>query len=119
MAHSMHHLDLPAHYTVEAGPPPTLFVPPELGHVFQRAGLSEDLTAIERLLLRRTGSRSPLLASAGTHAVAAGGKRLRAALVLLAAHLGSYDRERASHPAAAVELLHAASLVHDDLVDHA
>ncbi len=51
--------------------------------------------------------------------IGAGGKRLRAALVLLAARLGHYDLERAAHPAAAVELLHTASLVHDDLVDHA
>jgi heptaprenyl diphosphate synthase/octaprenyl-diphosphate synthase len=50
--------------------------------------------------------------------VAAGGKRLRAALVLLAARLGDYSLTRAARPAVAIELLHAASLVHDDLVDH-
>jgi heptaprenyl diphosphate synthase/octaprenyl-diphosphate synthase len=86
--------------------------------IFQRAALVDDLAAIERLLMRRADSRSPLLAAAGAHTIAAGGKRLRAALVLLAARLGHYDLDRASHPAAAVELLHAASLVHDDLVDH-
>jgi heptaprenyl diphosphate synthase/octaprenyl-diphosphate synthase len=93
--------------------------PADLGAIFQRAALGDDLRAIEELLMRRAASRSPRLAAAGAHTIAAGGKRLRAALVLLAARLGQYDLERASHPAAAVELLHAASLVHDDLVDHA
>jgi heptaprenyl diphosphate synthase/octaprenyl-diphosphate synthase len=94
-------------------------LPQGLGNLFQRAALSDDLAFVEHLLMWRTASRSPALASAGAYAVAAGGKRLRAALVLLAARLGSYDLERASHPAAAIELLHTASLVHDDLVDHA
>lgn len=48
---------------------------------------------------------------------AAGGKRLRPALVLLAANLGSYPLERAEAAAMAVELLHAATLVHDDVID--
>jgi heptaprenyl diphosphate synthase/octaprenyl-diphosphate synthase len=90
----------------------------DLGAIFQRAALVDDLAAIEQLLVRRADSRAPLLTAAGVHTIGAGGKRLRAALVLAAARLGHYDFERASHPAAAVELLHAASLVHDDLVDH-
>ncbi|HET9221263.1 MAG TPA: polyprenyl synthetase family protein [Roseiflexaceae bacterium] len=93
-------------------------LPADLGAIFQRAALADDLAAIEQLLMRRADSQAPLLAAAGAHTIAAGGKRLRAALVLLAARLGDYDLERASHPAAAIELLHAASLVHDDLVDH-
>ncbi|HEX5691461.1 MAG TPA: polyprenyl synthetase family protein, partial [Roseiflexaceae bacterium] len=91
----------------------------DLGAIFQRAGLSDDLHAIEERLFARTAARAPQLAAAGAHTIAAGGKRLRAALVLLSARLGAYDLERASRPAAAVELLHTASLVHDDLVDHA
>jgi heptaprenyl diphosphate synthase component 2 len=101
--------------TLAGGKP---LVPASLGAIFQRAALGEDLAEVEQLLMRRSSSRAPLLAAAGAHTIAAGGKRLRAALVLLAARLGQYDLERASHPAAAVELLHAASLVHDDLVDH-
>ncbi len=90
-----------------------------LDDIFRRAALIEDLAAVERLLMERTASHSHLIAASGAHTVSAGGKRLRAALVLLAARLGRYDFERTAHPAAAVELLHAASLVHDDLVDHA
>jgi heptaprenyl diphosphate synthase len=48
---------------------------------------------------------------------AAGGKRLRPALVLLAAMCGRYDLERLRPAAMAVELTHAATLVHDDVID--
>lgn len=48
---------------------------------------------------------------------AAGGKRLRPALVLLAARCGRYDLEKLMPAAMAVELTHAATLVHDDVID--
>jgi heptaprenyl diphosphate synthase len=47
----------------------------------------------------------------------AGGKRLRPALVLLAAKCGRYDIEKLKPAAMAVELTHAATLVHDDVID--
>ena len=48
---------------------------------------------------------------------AAGGKRVRPALVLLSGKLGSYDVSRLTPAAMAVELVHAATLVHDDVID--
>jgi heptaprenyl diphosphate synthase len=48
---------------------------------------------------------------------AAGGKRVRPALVLLSAKCGSYDLDRLTPAAMAVELTHAATLVHDDVID--
>jgi heptaprenyl diphosphate synthase len=48
---------------------------------------------------------------------AAGGKRLRPALVLLSARCGRYDLEQLTPAAMAVELTHAATLVHDDVID--
>jgi heptaprenyl diphosphate synthase len=51
--------------------------------------------------------------------VAAGGKRIRPALVLLAAKCGRYDLEQLTPAAIAVELTHAATLVHDDVIDRA
>jgi heptaprenyl diphosphate synthase len=50
---------------------------------------------------------------------AAGGKRIRPALVLLAAKCGTYDLGRLTPAAMAVELIHAATLVHDDVIDRA
>ena len=49
----------------------------------------------------------------------AGGKRIRPALVLLTARIGAYDLERLVPAAMAVELTHAATLVHDDVIDRA
>ena len=62
---------------------------------------------------------SPVLAISqpARHVISAGGKRLRAALVLLATRLNQYDPAPAIAVASAVELIHAASLVHDDLID--
>jgi heptaprenyl diphosphate synthase len=50
---------------------------------------------------------------------AAGGKRIRPALVLLAAKCGRYDLEKLTPAAIAVELTHTATLVHDDVIDRA
>jgi len=50
---------------------------------------------------------------------AAGGKRLRPALVLLTARLGQYEDARVIPAAMAVETVHAATLVHDDVIDRA
>lgn len=49
----------------------------------------------------------------------AGGKRIRPALVLLSAKCGRYDIQRLTPAAMAVELTHAATLVHDDVIDRA
>lgn len=90
-----------------------------VAELFEAAQLTADLQAVEQLLLERSASRSDLIAAASAHTVRSGGKRLRAALALLAARLGSYQLPRVIHAAAAVELIQAASLVHDDLVDQA
>jgi heptaprenyl diphosphate synthase/octaprenyl-diphosphate synthase len=87
--------------------------------LFEHAGIRDELAALERLLLERSASRVPAIANAGAYTIRAGGKRLRAAMVLLAARLGRPNAAHAQHAAAAVELIHAASLVHDDLVDQA
>lgn len=54
-----------------------------------------------------------------TDLFAAGGKRIRPALVLLAAKCGRYDLQKLTPAAIAVELTHAATLVHDDVIDRA
>jgi heptaprenyl diphosphate synthase len=81
--------------------------------------LLTDLEKVDQIIVERVRPRLSILQVAGRHILMSGGKRVRAALALLAAQLGHYDLERVLHSAAAVELIHAASLVHDDLVDEA
>src|SRR5919202_1422812 len=82
--------------------------------------LLADLQAIDNEILFKLQSRSALIKVAGRYVLAGGGKRIRAALALLAARLGDdYTFEGVLHAATAVELIHAASLVHDDLIDDA
>src|SRR5512134_2860630 len=62
-------------------------------------------------------SQSEVIAAVGDHVLSSGGKRVRPALLLLAAELCGYTGPRRVQVAAAVELLHTATLLHDDVVD--
>jgi len=88
-------------------------------HLSFPSWLLNDLQSVAQVMIERVRSHSVLINVAGRHILRSGGKRLRAALVLLSAQLGTYDFERVLHAATAVELIHVASLVHDDLVDEA
>lgn len=81
--------------------------------------LAEDLRQVEQIVVERTHSRAAVISVAGTRLLAPGSDRTRAALVLLAAYTGNYQRDLVLHAAAAVELIHAATQTHDDLVDEA
>jgi len=81
--------------------------------------LGEDLLAVEELLLERLAGPIPLLGLVGEHLVGAGGKRLRPRLCLLAARATAVAVGSARRAAAAAELMHSASLLHDDVVDEA
>jgi geranylgeranyl pyrophosphate synthase len=85
------------------------------------SALLDDLEQVEHAVIERTNSRSAVIHIAGKHLFNSGGKRLRAAVALLAAQLGvyTYKLENVLHAATTVELIHTASLVHDDLVDEA
>jgi heptaprenyl diphosphate synthase len=83
------------------------------------AALLADLEQVAQVIVERAQSRSVVIRIAGQHILTSGGKRVRAALALLAAQMGRYNLDSVIHSAAAVELIHAASLVHDDLVDEA
>ena len=79
--------------------------------------IREDLEALEPALEAALISETALVTDIGAHLVSSGGKRLRPALFLLAAHGGgAFDRTRAMPIAAALELIHTASLVHDDVI---
>ncbi len=82
--------------------------------------LSPELAIVERAILHKFQSRSVLLNAASSYLVQAGGKRIRASLVLLAARLGPhYQAQEVIHSATAIEMIHSASLVHDDMIDEA
>lgn len=82
-------------------------------------GLAADLQHIEQIVQERTHSRSAVISVAGARLLVPGAARTRAALVLMAAQTGAYQLERVVHAAAAIELIHAATQTHDDLVDQA
>ena len=79
-------------------------------------GLEQYLDAIEERLARSVASHPGLVAAVGNEALAAGGKRLRPLLVFLST---PPDREPPLAAGVAVELVHMATLVHDDLIDQA
>ena len=81
--------------------------------------LSDGLTAVNALIAERVDHDDPFIAQAGSHLTAAGGKRFRPLLTLLAAELGDGIDERVVAAAAGVELTHLASLYHDDVMDEA
>ena len=82
------------------------------------SAIGPDLVEFERRLEESVAADGPL-ADAMEHIVRAGGKRFRPALVLLAAALGTPDRDQAFNLAMGIEFIHTATLVHDDLIDNA
>jgi heptaprenyl diphosphate synthase len=74
---------------------------------------------VDALLRSSVEASEPLVRAAVGHLLAAGGKRVRPMLVLLAGHLGDPDDPRIVDCAAAVELTHLATLYHDDVMDEA
>ena len=84
------------------------------------AGLiGEDLEAVEAEIHRELYSPVPLIQEMGGYIARAGGKRLRPILLLLAARLAGYHGPRGVRLGCVVELLHTATLIHDDVVDQA
>jgi len=79
--------------------------------------IAEGLELVEGALRDQLVSQQELIGGIGEHVLSSGGKRLRPALLFLAAELCGYTGPRRVQVAAAVELLHTASLLHDDVVD--
>jgi geranylgeranyl pyrophosphate synthase len=86
-----------------------------LAVIRQAPGLEEYLDELEERLGEAVASHPGLVAEVGAEALAAGGKRLRPALVFFSAAAGS----AAVEAGVAVELIHMATLIHDDLIDRA
>jgi geranylgeranyl pyrophosphate synthase len=87
-----------------------------LAAIREAPGLDEYLDALEERLARTVATHPGVVAAVGNEALAAGGKRLRPLLVFLSTPAGEAPSIAAG---AAVELVHMATLVHDDLIDRA
>src|SRR5512140_888496 len=81
--------------------------------------LREDLAAIEREFGRDTVSNVGVITEIGEYLRAGGGKRIRPALLLLAAKLFGKNGRSTVRLGAVVEIIHTATLVHDDIIDEA
>jgi octaprenyl-diphosphate synthase len=79
--------------------------------------VAPDLELVDRAMREQLGSVSALVPRLGEHVLGSGGKRMRPALLLLAAEMCGYEGPRAIQISAAIELLHTATLLHDDVVD--
>ncbi|WP_210365501.1 heptaprenyl diphosphate synthase component II [Bacillus sp. REN3] len=81
--------------------------------------LNSDLMIIEKELEETINAESHLLRQASLHLLKAGGKRIRPVFVLLGGKFGNYDIDVIKNVAVSLELIHMASLVHDDVIDDA
>ena len=81
--------------------------------------IADDLDAVEKHLLEKTTSHYDFVDLAVQHVIEGGGKRLRPILLVLSAKACGYEGEEAHTLAAVAELIHVASLVHDDVLDEA
>ncbi|HEX2253511.1 MAG TPA: polyprenyl synthetase family protein [Thermoanaerobaculia bacterium] len=80
--------------------------------------VAPKLAATEEIFRRSLDSDVPFIHKAGEYLATGGGKRVRPALLLLTARMLGHDGEEEVTYAAVVELIHTATLVHDDVIDH-
>ena len=76
-----------------------------------------DMERVNAMILSRTGSDVTMIPEVANHLISSGGKRLRPMLTLATAALSGYRGDGHIRLAAAVEFMHTATLLHDDVVD--
>lgn len=81
--------------------------------------LRDDLAAIEREFAKQSASRVDVITDIAQYLIAGGGKRIRPLLLLLSAKALGCDSHSRIRLGAVVEMLHTATLVHDDIIDEA
>jgi octaprenyl-diphosphate synthase len=89
----------------------------DLAQIFEP--IRDDLDLVEQEFVRHIQSRVALIPEMGRYIQNSGGKRVRPAVLLMAARLGGYTGDRAVLYASVVEFIHTATLVHDDIIDGA
>ena len=79
--------------------------------------VASDMERVNATILSRTGSDVTMIPEVANHLISSGGKRLRPMLTVAMADLVNYDGDGHLKLAAAVEFMHTATLLHDDVVD--
>lgn len=79
--------------------------------------VGDDFAAVDHFIQSSLESRVPLVGEVGRYIVQSGGKRLRPLISLLAAKACGYEGQQHIEVASIIELLHTATLLHDDVVD--
>jgi octaprenyl-diphosphate synthase len=90
---------------------------PDLAQILEP--VRDELARVEREFARHLESRIDIIPEMGRYLQMSGGKRVRPAVLLLAARLCGYVGDRAVLNAAVIEFIHTATLVHDDIIDGA
>lgn len=88
-----------------------------MNNVISLESIADELLLVEQRMREHDPDRHEAVHDAVMHLLSSGGKRLRPVIVLLVCKLLEADCERAINLAAAVEMLHTATLVHDDIID--
>lgn len=96
---------------------PTPSSVPDLSQIFEP--VRDELARVEREFAKYLESRVELIPQMGKYVQMSGGKRVRPAVLLMAARLCGYTGDRGVLNAAVVEFIHTATLVHDDIIDGA
>jgi len=81
--------------------------------------VQHELKQVEDLILKEIASEVKIVNEVAKHVLQNGGKRIRPAVILLTSKLVGSDIASAVHLAASIEMIHAASLLHDDVLDNA
>jgi octaprenyl-diphosphate synthase len=93
--------------------------PPRLDLKTLLAPIAGDLARMDGIIRQRLASEVALIDQIGAHIVSAGGKRMRPAILLLVARALGCRTALPELLAAVIEFIHTATLLHDDVVDHA
>ena len=79
--------------------------------------INQEIDRVNQIITEKLPTDVPFLREIGNHIINSGGKRLRPILVLLVALSQGYKGDKHTVLAAAIELIHTASLLHDDVID--
>lgn len=93
------------------------FAPPRMETLLFLAPIAADMRRVDEVIGARLDSDVPLVRQVAKYIVTGGGKRLRPAVMLLAAGASGYTGAARFELAAVVEFIHTATLLHDDVVD--